>query len=169
MALIFDLDQTLINSKEAEYFRSKRQWTDVYNLIPLLTPFEGINELITKIMDNAIPFAVVTSSPSSYCQRVLSHWGWKPNSVVCFHDTKKRKPHPDPLIKAINNLGIDKKDIISIGDDSKDIIAAKSAQVTSIGVTWGIANQQELINSKPDMLFHNVKELADFISNRYNF
>ena len=99
MPLIFDLDQALINSKEAEYYRGNRQWSEVYKMIPLLKPFDGMNELIKEIMANDIPFEVVTSSPSSYCKRVLNHWGWRPNSIVCFHDTNRRKPHPDPYLK----------------------------------------------------------------------
>ncbi|MER2169178.1 MAG: HAD family hydrolase [Psychrobacillus psychrodurans] len=168
MAIIFDLDQTLIDSKEAEYYRSNRQWSEVYKMVPFLTPFEGVNEIVKEIMAKDIPFAVVTSSPSTYCKRVLNQWGWEPNSIVCFHDTNRRKPHPDPYLKAITTLNIDKKDIIAIGDNPSDIIAAKRAEVTSIGVTWGIDNHNDLIASNPDMIFHRVAEFAEFISNRYN-
>jgi phosphoglycolate phosphatase-like HAD superfamily hydrolase len=167
MPFIFDLDQTLINSKKAESLRSRRQWSDVYKIIPFLPPFEGINGLIKKMMDQKVPFAIVTSSPSSYCNRVLDYWGWKPDVIVCFHDTQKRKPYPDPYLKAINQLNVDNQEIFAVGDDPKDIIAAKRAQVYSIGVTWGIDNDIELIDSKPDFVFYKVNDLIDFISERY--
>jgi HAD superfamily hydrolase (TIGR01549 family) len=168
MPLILDLDQTLVDSREAEYYRNNRKWQEVYNLIPALSPFEGINEIIHKLMIYEIPFAVVTSSPSSYCRRVLNHWEWKPNAIVCYHDTPRRKPFPDPYEKAIRDLSVEKGSIIAIGDHPNDIIAAKRAKVQSIGVTWGIKNRDRLLEANPDYVLHEVVDLYQFLSDRYS-
>ena len=38
MGIIFDLDQTLINSLPALELKRQRRWADVYPLIPILRP-----------------------------------------------------------------------------------------------------------------------------------
>ena len=69
----------------------------------------------------------------------------------------------------MGNLNVDKENVIVIGDNPNDVIAAKRAGITSIGVTWGIDNNNDLISSSPDMIFHKVAEFAEFISDIYRF
>ena len=46
MGVIFDLDQTLIDSSIAVEERRKRNWEKVYSLIPNFKVFEGVNDII---------------------------------------------------------------------------------------------------------------------------
>ncbi|NLK28034.1 MAG: HAD family hydrolase [Clostridiales bacterium] len=167
MGVIFDLDQTLIQSDEAIELRRIRRWNEVYRIIPRLTPFDGINDLISKLNVKGIPICIVTSSPSSYCNRVINQWGWQNIKTVCYHDTKMKKPHPEPIQKAIKLLEVPQSQIVSIGDDPKDIIASKRANVLSIGALWGCNNKCELIASSPDYIFTTVQELDAFLSNNF--
>lgn len=167
MGIIFDLDQTLIESHIAEEYRRARKWDVVYGMVPKLNPFTGIHELLAELSQNSVPYGIVTSSPSSYCNRIVSHWNWDVHFTVCYHDTTKRKPHPDPIILALSKLQVPKETVISIGDDPNDIIAAKRAGVASAGVLWGARDQQALINSSPDYLFRTTEEMTKFLRGRY--
>jgi len=167
MAIIFDLDQTLIDSSAAEHLRSNRQWGTVYGMIPTLTPYEGIPELLRELEKRSIPYGIVTSSPSSYCNRVLQHWGWNTSFMVCYHDTQRRKPYPDPINLAIQKSGASSNTIISVGDDARDIEASKQAGVASVGVLWGAKDHHKLVGSKPDYLLHSVAELTKLIEYKY--
>lgn len=143
MAIIFDLDQTLIDSSSAEQLRNRGgNWGTVYGMIPTLTPYAGIPELLKELEARSIPYGIVTSSPSSYCSRVVRHWGWSVSFMICYHDTQRRKPHPDPINLAIQRLGAPKENIISVGDDARDIEASKKAGVVSLGVLWGAKDTQ---------------------------
>jgi phosphoglycolate phosphatase-like HAD superfamily hydrolase len=167
LGIIFDLDQTLINSMAAEPFRSARNWSAVYPMIPTLAPYEGVPNLLNELNQMNIPYCIVTSSPSPYCNRIIKHWGWKTHSTVCFHDTKLRKPNPEPILLGIEKLGLTKDKIVSIGDDPRDIIASKRAGVISIGVTWGTQSYQELLLVSPDFLFNTVADLHRFLLERF--
>lgn len=164
MGVIFDLDQTLIDSELAIDLRSQRKWSDVYKLIPRLTPYDGINQLIEKLSENNIPVCIVTTSPSSYCLRIINYWGWKNIKTVCYHDTNYRKPHPEPILKGIERLGVSRERIVSIGDDPKDIIASKRAGVKSIAALWGSKNKKEILESQPDYIVTTVGELDDLLT-----
>ena len=67
-AIIFDLDQTLVDSRHIEHLRRSRQWSIVYQKIPAILAYDGINEVLSVTRDNGIKLAIVSSSPSSYVQ-----------------------------------------------------------------------------------------------------
>jgi HAD superfamily hydrolase (TIGR01549 family) len=167
MAIIFDLDQTLVNSEAAEPYRRSRNWAQVYSMIPTLAPYPGINELLMTLKANNIPYSIVTSSPHSYCSRIVKFWGWQPDTMICYHDTPRRKPHPDPILLAISRLSIPKDSIIAIGDDPNDIIAAKRAGVLAGAALWGTRNKETLIEAGPDFLFEDVPALTRHIQNGF--
>ncbi len=54
------------------------------------------------------------------------------DAVIANEDTVNHKPHPEPLEKALQELGGTKEKAIMIGDSDKDIEAAKNAGVDSI-------------------------------------
>lgn len=168
MGIIFDLDQTLIDSQSLENLRRTGQWTEVYRGIPGIQPFQGIEELICDLEKRSILFGIVTSSPASYCNRIIKHLGWKFSFNVCYHDTQRRKPHPEPIELAIQKLQVPQNAIISIGDDSRDIVASKKAGVLTVGALWGAQEPQKLIDSNPDYLCSNVEELIHVINQKYN-
>jgi len=75
-ALIFDLDQTLIESHHVEYLRKTRNWPAVYREIPTIQAYDGINQLLLNAKEKDIELAIVTSSPESYVQRIIDHFDW---------------------------------------------------------------------------------------------
>lgn len=165
MSIIFDLDQTLIDSSCAIELRRQRRWADVYNLIPQFKVYNGLNDFIKKLLQNNIPICIVTSSPASYCNKVIKYFGWEGVMTVCYHDTKNHKPHPAPILKAIEKFN-GKEEVLSVGDDIKDIQASNSAGVTSILVTWGINDRS--INTDADFIFSEPTQLIEFIKEKYN-
>ncbi|MCI3921341.1 HAD family hydrolase [Paenibacillus sp. TRM 82003] len=163
MGVIFDLDQTLINSAPAEQLRRNREWSRVYKLVPQLKPFEGIEDVLNELRNKGIQSAVVTASPRSYCEKILAYWNWSFDVIVCYHDTQLRKPHPEPINLAIQKMGSDREAVFSVGDDPKDIQASKKAGITALGALWGTGNREGLIQSNPDLLFETPHELLHFV------
>jgi phosphoglycolate phosphatase-like HAD superfamily hydrolase len=163
MMIIFDLDQTLIDSSTAEPLRKKRKWGQVYSLIPLLKPYPGINALMSELHSQGITLGIVTSSPRIYCTKVVDQWGWPISNIVAYHDTAKHKPDPEPILMAIQKAGNVKEDHFYVGDMAADTHAAKAAGVTSLGALWGSSNPEGLRQSAPDFLFSTVAELNDFL------
>lgn len=164
--IIFDLDQTLINSAAAEPLRKRRKWNEVYSLIPLLKPYPGIDTLISKLHGQGISVAIVTSSPRIYCSKIIDQWKWPINTIIAYHDTEKHKPDPEPILKAVQNSGCIAADCFHIGDMAGDTQAAKAAGVASLGALWGSPHPDGLRDSNPDFLFSTVSELSIFLLER---
>ncbi len=167
MGILIDLDQTLINSQSAEQFRRNKQWSNVYEMIPQLHPYPGITELMQELKDMSIPICIVTSSPEYYCKKVIKHWGWKVDATVCYHNTTKHKPHPEPIQKGLSSLRLQPNKVIAIGDAAKDTQAAAAAEVMTIGALWGTLEKDLLMASKPDMVCATVQELREFLLAHY--
>ncbi len=168
MGIIFDLDQTIVDSSIALEVRKSRIWPNVYELIPSFSVYEGMLELIEELNNKKIPMCIVTSSPSAYCDKVLRHHKIPITQKVCYHDTQYRKPYPHPILKAISLLNVTNDQIISIGDDPNDIIASKKAGVMSIGATWGTLVPIELGTANADHMVNTVAELKNLIYKKYD-
>jgi phosphoglycolate phosphatase-like HAD superfamily hydrolase len=166
MGVLIDLDLTLIDSRVAEPMRKARRWPAVYEMIPEFTPYEGISDLMAELIAKEVAICVVTSSPKPYCERVVKHFKWEGIEMVCYHDTARRKPYPDPIQLGLRKLGVRRVEAISIGDDPRDTAAAKAAGVFSIGALWGALDRAALIESRPDALCKTVAELRNIVFTR---
>jgi HAD superfamily hydrolase (TIGR01509 family) len=163
VGVLFDLDQTLIDSRTAEALRKQRNWPRVYSLIPGFVVYDGIAKLLAMLADRNIPLGIVTSSPGSYCGRVIEHHGFQITKTVCYHDTTRKKPHPDPILKGIEMLGLPSDQVWAVGDDPRDVEAAKAAGAHTVAVSWGCADFKALLDANADVLFETVDGLHVFL------
>lgn len=165
MGVIFDLDQTIIDSRIAYEERRNRNWSAVYALIPQMKPYYGVVKLIHKLLEYGIEVAIVTSSPRSYCERVLDFLGIRGVITVCYHDTEHHKPDPEPILEAISRMvNQEGKWIIAIGDEDKDVVAAKSAGVISVLANWGNYYPYMHNMEKPDLFCRDEECLLRFFN-----
>jgi phosphoglycolate phosphatase len=61
----------------------------------------------------------------------------KPDCVVCGDSTPHLKPHPAPLRLAAERLGLPPEKCIYVGDDQRDVQAARAAGMRPVAVEWG--------------------------------
>lgn len=49
----------------------------------------------------------------------------------------ERKPHPLPLVIAAERIGVAPAQCVYVGDDERDIVAARAAAMASVAALWG--------------------------------
>jgi len=82
-ALIFDLDQTLVDTQHIEPLRRTRKWGSVFQKIPTIIAYEGIDDVLSVAREKGVKLAIVSSSPSNYVQKIIHHFnGHLTNSFV---------------------------------------------------------------------------------------
>ncbi|PWV55527.1 HAD family hydrolase [Chitinophaga sp. S165] len=162
--VIFDLDQTIVDSSIAEHLRRQGNWGSVYPLIPKFALYPGIHEAFAYLRQKQIPVAIVTSSPSIYCGKVTSHFNVSCDNRVCYHDTKLRKPHPAPFHLALQKMGIDTKNVISFGDSPHDISASHAADIASVACLWGTDDRDAIIKASPHYIIERSEDLPEFMT-----
>jgi pyrophosphatase PpaX len=85
-------------------------------------------------------------------------------TVVAVEDTERHKPHPDPILLALERLGARADDAAYVGDAPFDVASAKAAGVFAVGATWGrIHTRERLEAEKPDALVDSPGELLDVL------
>ena len=161
-AILFDLDMTLVDTSSLLSLRSERKWSEVYNRLDETKLFNSISSLIKK-SKSKYKIGIVTNSPRKYAQKLIDFHNLDIPILSAFHDTKKHKPDPEPIIYGVNKLGIEPEEVIYVGDETGDIYAAKSAKCTAVGVTWGFASKNKLEEQKPDFIAENIDQLFNYL------
>jgi len=134
--IIFDLDLTLVDTIVLKPLRDRREWQRVYARIPETTPYPGVREFLVWAR-KTYKMGIVTSGPASYAQRVVSFHDLDLPILAAYHDTAEHKPHPAPVELGVRVLGLRPDEVIAVGDEKRDVLAARNAGVRSIHVSWG--------------------------------
>jgi len=102
-------------------------------------PFDGVEDLLAAIEDSGSRWGIVTNKPEYLAQALLPLLGWQTRCAVMIGgDTLPvRKPDPLPLTHAAGVLGVPPSECVYVGDDRRDIQAARAADMRSIVALWG--------------------------------
>ena len=146
--IIFDLDLTLVDTTIVEQARHERNWQLAYSLIPKCKLYEGMEEVLAIIRNNNINTCIVSTSPRTYVEKVVDYFNLPIQHIVAYHDAKPIKPHPAPMLKALEHLGCSAAEAISFGDRVIDIQASNAAGIESVACFWGTKERGELLHSE---------------------
>lgn len=118
-----------------------REFLDIYGqeLGQHAQLFAGVAELLDAIDAAGSRWGVVTNKPEYLAKQILPQLGWQTRSAILIGgDTlAQRKPHPLPLLHAAQVLGVAIDDCVYVGDDQRDIDAARAAGMRSVVALWG--------------------------------
>ena len=78
-------------------------------------------------------------------------------------ETIQRKPSPDGLLAALAALNASPEHTMYVGDSPSDIIAAKTAGMTSVAATWGYRPKDALKAEDPDYTIDTPMQLLDLL------
>lgn len=102
-------------------------------------PFDGVEALLATIEASGNRWGIVTNKPEYLARQVLDALGWAGRCAILIggDSLPRRKPDPLPLLHAAQTLGVAIADCVYVGDDQRDIDAARAAGMRSIVALWG--------------------------------
>lgn len=129
-----------------------------------LTSYPNAKETIIYLKENGCKIGVVTSKLNEVASYHLKLSGLLEyiDILVGYDDVQNHKPHPDPLLKALEILNIKKEDALYVGDHENDIRAAKKAGIESCAVTYS-SRLQEMLAEQPEYVIDDLDNLRDII------
>ncbi len=135
-------------------FARKQQSQDLHKI----RPFNGISEVLVELSGRGIKIAVVTSNTQTNVERVLgpditSHIDHFNCGSSLFGKTAKFRA----VAKAFD---LEPNEVLAIGDEVRDIEAAKQAGCASGAVTWGYSATERLEKEHPQHLFATPQDIA---------
>lgn len=102
-------------------------------------------------------WGIVTNKPTELTHILLDKFNLKPDIVVCGDSLANNKPHPEPVLFALQKMiGA----TVFVGDDIVDIQAGKSAGLKTIAVNYGYGIPNK--NWDYDFLVDSPKDLYQF-------
>lgn len=147
------------------------------NYVSNVHPLEpGIRENLERLRACGVPIGVISNRKRDFLEhelRIVDGSGWLDlfDVIVSGDDDVRRKPHPDMLLKALTQLGIEPgKHCWYAGDSTTDVIAAKEAGVTAIfynGAHWSQAWLDKIFPGtvrhphRPDAVIDSIGALTD--------
>jgi pyrophosphatase PpaX len=127
-----------------------------------LEAFEGIAELLERLHGEGRRLGIVTAKRRPTVQLAfdrleLESWF---DAVVCREQTEHGKPHPEPVLRALEILGARPADAAFVGDSPYDMGAGLAAGVFTVGVSWGGIHGRALLDDAgADVVVDSLEEL----------
>lgn len=74
------------------------------------------------------------------------------------------KPHPEGILRAMAYFQADPRKTMYVGDSDADIVAAKAANITSIGVNWlSVSQKTGGFTPEPDHTFTDLSSFTKWV------
>lgn len=127
--------------------------------IPSLPLIKGMAETLPTLRQNASHFGILTSNSVENAKLFLETHGL--DGIFTFvQSTSKLTGKARYLRGILKQYTLAPSDLVYVGDEIRDVRAARKAGVASAAVTWGFNCAKSLKETKPDHFFHSPDELA---------
>lgn len=112
--------------------------------------YEPVKEVFAFLRRNGCKIGIVTTKFHYRIDAILAKFSMNDmvDVIVGGEDVKMPKPAPEGLLYAINQLQLEKKDILYIGDSVVDAKTAQSAEVDFAGVLTGTTSAEDFAKFK---------------------
>ncbi len=121
--------------------------------------FPGILTVLEYLDQHQIPWGIVTNKITRFTHPVLEQLGLTGRTpCIISGDTCARpKPYPDPLLAAAEVLLLEPAQLVYIGDDERDMVAAEAAGMPGLVALWGyLAPSPRPVEHWPALAFVNT-------------
>ena len=137
-----------------------------YNLThhdALVKPYEGVVDEIRRLKDSEKLLGVVTSKLRDGAMRGLRVSGLDQafDIVIGCDDVTHDKPHPEPVLKAVDELGAQPTETVFVGDSRHDMESGRAAGVKTAAVLWGPFDRAHLEDLSPDYWLEKPQQLRE--------
>ena len=123
--------------------------------------FQGVPDLIRTLRHRQATLAVVTSSTETVVRSAL---GAELASLVSFYKCGVDVFGKAALFKQVQRqAGVSASDTVAVGDETRDLEAARSAGIRGLAVEWGYADADLLRSLAPGRTAATVEQLLGMI------
>lgn len=132
--------------------------------LSLCIPFPNTRSTLTELKKAGLKIAAVTtrSKRTSVDTLRVANLLNLIDTIISREDVENLKPHPEPLFKALEQLKVEPKNAVMIGDTDIDIKAGKNAGTKTIGASYGFQGNK-IIDSNPDYVVDDIAETVPLI------
>jgi N-acetyl-D-muramate 6-phosphate phosphatase len=111
--------------------------------------FDDTTELIAELEQRSIQWGIVTNKPHRFTVPLMQVLGYAERAacLVSGDTCANAKPHPEPLLKACEIIGVTPAQCLYLGDDLRDMQAANAVGMPGIIANYGYVSADASIEN----------------------
>jgi pyrophosphatase PpaX len=125
--------------------------------------YPGVIDMVESVRGRGVRTALVTSKNRSGALRGLERIGLVSamECIIGADDVTLHKPHPEPVLRALESLEVAPAEAVFVGDSVHDMTSGRAAGTATAAVLWGPFDRLRLEPTAPD---HWLSAPADLLT-----
>ena len=113
-----------------------------------------------------LKISLLTTKGQDQAEKIIDHFDFSKyfDFVMGRREGIAHKPSAEPLLFICNELEVDIRETMIVGDTELDILCGKNAGAITCGVTYGYRTKENLKDNNPDYLVNNFSEIKSLMS-----
>jgi phosphoglycolate phosphatase len=129
--------------------------------------FDGVADLLRGLHMAGLKWGIVTNKSKRFTVPLAQQMGLTGTgavaggaaAVVSGDTTPHAKPHPEPLLEACRQAGVQPERCVYVGDDQRDIQAGRAAGMATVAALWGYIGEHSVDTWGADFLAQTPHEV----------
>lgn len=129
-------------------------------------PYAGMVETLQTLREKGVLLAVLTNKNQLPAEKIVRHLFGDAlfSQIVGAAESRKVKPDPKTTWDIIGVWGLQKSEVLYVGDSDIDILTAIAAGLQCAGCLWGYRSRQQLEAAGAKLLIKHPSEILDLLS-----
>lgn len=127
--------------------------------------FVGTRDVLDGLKARGFRLGVVTSKGRDRMSSDAERYGLTDlfDVLVTGDESAERKPHPGPIIDALEILGVRGASAVYVGDGPQDVLAGRGAGALTVSCGYGFHGADECLAERPDYLIDDIRDLPGVV------
>lgn len=136
-----------------------------FEQIKYSTVYQGVEKTLKALKDQNIKISLLTTKAQDQADRIINHFNLRKyfNYVMGRREGIAHKPSPEPLLKICDELRIDVRNTLMVGDTELDIQCGKNSGSFTCGVLYGYRTKELLEIETPDFIVGGIEEILKIV------
>ena len=140
----------------------RRLKAELHSELPNIQLFPGIKEVLLELKKRGFQLGIITSNSRENVLGALEKNGLQDTFTFIYSGSTFGKHKVISKWLRIENIHTEK--VVYVGDEIRDIDAAKKTGIKVIAVGWGFNSQEALAAQNPDFLIERPQELIEIMN-----
>lgn len=124
--------------------------------------FPGTPDLLERLADTGVKIALVTSNSEANARKILGEeHAARIDFYACGSSLFGKAPK---FRRVLKKMGIPAAQALAVGDETRDVDAAREVGMRAGSVLWGYASEAVLTALQPDALFRKPQDIIDYVA-----
>ena len=123
-------------------------------------PYPGVKAVVDALVEQGIKAAVVSNKPDA-TTKALAQMFFPGLPAFGQRDDTPKKPAPQMVWKAMEELGVTAEEAVYVGDSEVDVQTARNAGLPLVAVNWGFRTTEQLRAAGAETIVDTAEELLE--------